>query len=376
VTYVQEDSFTNAADTVAEGAAKPESAETFNLVTELVSKIAHFLPVTDEMLEDVAQLRTLIDNRLVMGVQLEEEDQLLNGDGTAPNISGILDRTGLQTTITVGADTAADAVYQMVTDIREAFYEPNGIVINPTDWGSVNFRLAKDGSDQYFAGGPFTVVRDGTEIRVETFWNLDVVVTPAIAAGTVLVGDFTQAQVFRKGGLSVEASNSHSDYFIKNKTAIRAEERVALAVYREAVEDQNRDVPLRVLKEVELFDVSPVTFPAYAGTDGGLAVRTAEELGSPVAVSLGVPLSVAAQAGASRAPLTLFEVRKVIHLLERLADRSDEFDVPIDRVVALIETLREAEGSSDSAVRLPARAGTEMDDIRRQLDVNRNRLRT
>ena len=94
----------------------------------------------------------------------------------------------------------------MVTDIREVFHEPNGIVINPTDWGSANFRLAKDANDQYFAGGLFTG-QDGTEpVRRETFWGLDVVVTPAIAAGTVLVGDFSQAQIFRKGGVTMEAS--------------------------------------------------------------------------------------------------------------------------------------------------------------------------
>jgi hypothetical protein len=60
-----------------------------------------------------------------------------------------------------------------------------------------------------------------------------VAVTPAIVANTALVGAFkTAAQVFRKGGIRVEASNSHQDYFIKNLVAIRAEERLALAVYR------------------------------------------------------------------------------------------------------------------------------------------------
>lgn len=34
--------------------------------------------------------------------------------------------------------------------------------------------------------------------------------------------------------------------------------------------DETQDVPLRTLLEVELFDVSPVTFPAYPTTDIGL----------------------------------------------------------------------------------------------------------
>ncbi|MEX0990065.1 MAG: phage major capsid protein [Actinomycetota bacterium] len=231
VLYVEEQSFTNAAATVAEAAEKPESAMVFNQVNEPVRKVATWLPVTDEMLEDVEALRSFIDVRLTTGVQLEEEDQLLNGDGTPPNISGILDRSGLQTTITVGALNAADSVYQMVTTIRDAFYQPNGMVIHPIDWGSSDFRLAKDGNEQYFAGGPFTGQYGVGGIIGETFWGLNVVVTPAIAQGSVLVGDFSQAQIFRRSGITVEASNSHSDYFTHDKTAIRAEERFALAVY-------------------------------------------------------------------------------------------------------------------------------------------------
>ena len=79
----------------AAGAAKPESTITFTQVTEDVRKIATFLPVSDEMLEDVAQIRSYLDSRLVLFVQHAEEAQLIAGDGTAPNISGILDRTGL-----------------------------------------------------------------------------------------------------------------------------------------------------------------------------------------------------------------------------------------------------------------------------------------
>jgi HK97 family phage major capsid protein len=231
VTYFEEQTFTNAAAATSEGAVKQESALVFNQVTDSVRKLAHWIPVTDEMLDDVSALRGFINQRLVVGLQLEEEDQLLNGDGNAPNISGILDRTGLQTEIDIGAANAADSVYGMVTAIREDNYEPNGMVVHPLDWGSTDFRLSKDANEQYLAGGPFTGQYGNGGIVGDVFWGLRVVVTAAIAQGTVLVGDFNQAQVFRKQGITVEASNSHSDYFIYNKTAIRAEERLALAVY-------------------------------------------------------------------------------------------------------------------------------------------------
>lgn len=231
IVYMKESTFTNAAATVTEGDPKPESTLIFDQVTDAVRKIAHWLPVTEEMLEDVPAIRSYIDMRLRLGVELEEEDQLLNGDGTAPNISGILDRSGLTTTVVAGGspgDSNADAIFKAMMDIAwGAFIQADGVVMNPTNWETI--ALSKNADDQYYGGGPFNTP------PIPRLWGLPVVLSPTIAANTALVGAFrTAAQVFRKGGIRVEASNSHSDYFIKNLVAIRAEERLALAVYRPA----------------------------------------------------------------------------------------------------------------------------------------------
>lgn len=228
IIYMKETVFTNNAAAVAEAAEKPESVLRFDQVTEAVRKIAHWLPVSEEMLEDVAQIRSYIDARLRLGVQLEEEDQLLNGDGTAPNISGILDRAGLATSIVrTNPDTNADALLKQAMAIfASAFLMPDGFVLNPVNWTSTI--LLKTTTGEYLAGGPFS------PMTTPTLWGLPVAVTPSIVANTGLVGAFKMgAQVFRHGGIRVEASNSHADFFIKNLVAIRAEERLALAVYRE-----------------------------------------------------------------------------------------------------------------------------------------------
>jgi HK97 family phage major capsid protein len=226
VTYMKETTFTNAAAPTAEAAAKPESTLVFNQVTDNVQKIAHFLPVTEEMLEDVAQIRSYVDGRLRLGVQLTEEDQLLNGSGTPPAIQGILNRSGLTAAQARGTDTNADAIFKQITTIATTvFIDPDGVVINPANWQTI--MLAKDANGQYYGAGPFA---SQTQM---TIWGLPAVRTPSITANTALVGAFAQAaQVFRKGGIRVEASNSHQDFFIKNLVAIRAEERLALAVYR------------------------------------------------------------------------------------------------------------------------------------------------
>jgi HK97 family phage major capsid protein len=227
VRYLKETTATNAAAAVAEGATKPESTLIFDQVDEPVKKIATLLPVTDEMLEDVAQVRSYIDQRLRLFLILTEEDQLLNGSGVGANLTGLLNRAGLQTQAK-GADSAIDAIYKAITKVRQnSFLEPDAVVIEPADWQDI--RLAKDLNGAYYGGGPFGPMYG------DNLWGLRVVVTSAIATGTALVGAYkTAAQLFRRGGVAVEASNSHSTFFAENKTAIRAEERLALAVYRPA----------------------------------------------------------------------------------------------------------------------------------------------
>jgi HK97 family phage major capsid protein len=224
ISYYEETTFTNAAATVAEGAAKPESALDFTEVTETVRKIATWIPATSEFLEDNAGMRSYIEQRLRFMVEREEEDQLLNGNGTPPNISGILDRA-IQT---IGSTNDLDAIYRAITEVRvDGLAEPTAVVIHPLSWQ--NLRLAKDGDDRYFGPGPFAP--DTTE----RIWGLQVRVTPMIAEGTALVGAFRpHAQIFRKGGVRVVASTEHASYFVENKVAILAEERLALAVYRPA----------------------------------------------------------------------------------------------------------------------------------------------
>jgi HK97 family phage major capsid protein len=219
----------NAADTVAEGAAKPESTIVFEGATAPVRKIATWLPVSEEILEDVPALRAYLDVRLRLFVDLKEDDQLLNGNGVAPNILGLMNLPGITAAHPRGADSNAEAIMKQTGIIETATsMEVDGYVIHPTNWESILLLKAADGT--YIAGGgPLSAPGP------KTLWGRPVAVTPAIALGTALVGAFkTAAQYFRRGGMRVEASNSHSDFFVKNLVAIRAEKRGALAAYREA----------------------------------------------------------------------------------------------------------------------------------------------
>ena len=232
IRYLVESVVTNAAAATAEGELFPESALTFTKVDEVLHKITTFLPISDEMLEDWAQSQSYIDARLILFVKLAEEVQLLNGDGTGTNLVGLMNRAGLATPIVKGTapslvgDNSMDAIYRQITAIRTtAFLEPDAIAIDPLGWQ--NILLAKNTYGNYYANGPFASAEN------PMLWSKKVAVSFNSAANSAVVGAFAQAaQVFRKGGLTVEASNSHADYFQRNLTAIRAEERLALAVYR------------------------------------------------------------------------------------------------------------------------------------------------
>jgi HK97 family phage major capsid protein len=226
--YMREKTFTNAAAPVTEGAAKPESTLVFDQATAPVQKIAHWLPVTEEMLEDFSAIRSYIDARLRLGLDLTKEDQLLNGSGTPPALLGLLNTPGLTAAQARGADSNADAIFREITKVVLAsFIQPDGIVLNPTNWQTI--QLTKNAAGNYLGTGPWGAA------QTPMLWGLPVVSTPSIVANTALVGAFQQcAQEFAKGGVRVEVSNSHSDFFVKNLVAIRAEQRLALAVYRPA----------------------------------------------------------------------------------------------------------------------------------------------
>lgn len=231
ISYFVEGALTGDFGTVAEGALKPEmSFGNPTAVVDALKKIAGWTKFSDELIEDADFLKTEIDVRMLYRLAMVEESQLLNGNGTGQNLLGLLNRSGVQTETATAPADRADAVFRAMTKVATATdLTADGIVINPIDYQS--FRLSKDGNGQYFGGGYFQgQYGNGGVPEQPPLWGLRTVVTPAIAAGTVLVGAFSQgATVYRKGGVRVEATNSHDVDFTSNLVTLRVEERIALA---------------------------------------------------------------------------------------------------------------------------------------------------
>lgn len=226
ITFMEETTYTNAAAEVAEGGTYAEAALAFTERTSPVRKIGVWLPVTDEQLEDVPQVRGYINNRLPFMVRQRLDSQILVGNGTAPNLRGILNTSGIQTQAK-GSDPTPDAVYKALTLVKTTGQAmPNAVVFNPADWQDVRLLRTADGI--YIWGSP-------SEAGPARIWGLPVVEAQGLTQNTALVGDFQNyAELATRRGIDVQVSNSHSTFFVEGKQAIRADVRVALVVYRPA----------------------------------------------------------------------------------------------------------------------------------------------
>jgi HK97 family phage major capsid protein len=223
--YYEETTLTNNATMVSEGVPKPESALGWTLRTEPIGKAATWIPMTREASQDNPQLEGTIRNRLTYMVERIEERQVINGNGTTPNIRGLLQRV-IQTEAK-GAGTAHDAIFRAMQKIRGSggtgFAEPTFFWVHPQNWTPI--KLATETGGRYLYGGP----ADEPQDRI---WGLPVRQTTEMPVGTALVGARPYAEVIRREEVVVMISTEHSTYFVENKIAVLAESRFGLACYR------------------------------------------------------------------------------------------------------------------------------------------------
>jgi HK97 family phage major capsid protein len=232
VEFTRENVFTNNAGAqyaspARENVTKPESGITFTLASAAVVTLAHFIPVSRQVLDDAPQLQSYVNGRLTFGLKLEEEDQLLNGAGTSGNLSGIL-ASGNNVAYNRAAtgDTRLDTLRKAITQAALSEYTADTVVINPADWEGIELLKATDG--QYIMANPMDMI--GPRI-----WGKRVVATNSIAAGTFLVGAMSMgAQIWDRMDAAVQISYEDGDNFKKNMATLLAEERLALTVYRPA----------------------------------------------------------------------------------------------------------------------------------------------
>lgn len=231
VEFARENVFTNNAGPQysspnRENVAKNESGITFTNDNAPVVTISHWIPASRQVLSDAGMLRSYIDNRLTYGLKLEEEDEVLNGDGTGGTLDGLVSQATAYSGAVSGdqaLDTLLRAMLQVTTGSE---YVADGVVLSHVDW--TDLLLLKDSQGRYLFGDP-------TGLRQPSVWGRPVVPTNSMPTNTFLVGAFAlAAQLWDREEASVRISESHDDFFVKNMVAILCEERLALTVYRPA----------------------------------------------------------------------------------------------------------------------------------------------
>jgi HK97 family phage major capsid protein len=222
-TYMEETTFTNNAAETAEGGTKPEAALALTERTANVRKIPVWIPVTDEQLEDVDGIQQYLENRLGFMVMQRLDGQMVAGNGTAPNLRGLLNVVGIQTQAK-GTDPTPDAIYKAMTKVRVVGQAiPDIVVLHPYDWQDI--RLLRTADGVYIWGNP-------SEAGPERIWSLPVAQVQAATENTGLVFDSSTTELAWKKGMTIKVSDSHGTYFVENKQAVRAEIRVAWTAYK------------------------------------------------------------------------------------------------------------------------------------------------
>lgn len=209
---------------VTDNSAFGESAFTFSTSYEAVKSIGHHVPVSRQLFEDAGSLDAFIQQELLHGLAQIIDDQLLNGDSSASALSGLITGATAYTVQSPNLTNEADILRDAIKQIENSDFQPNAIILNPSDWYDIDVKKAGASDDTYNAGEPRLVGGN-------TLWGLQVVSTPTIASGTFLVGDFNRAGIlFNRQQAEIEVSRYHDQNFEKNMLQIMASERLALVI--------------------------------------------------------------------------------------------------------------------------------------------------
>lgn len=225
IMYYEETTFVENAQFVGEGLTKPEAELGLVLRTQPIVKIAVTLPISEEQIMDVPQVRGYIDGRLTLMVKRKEEDGLLNGNGVPPQLRGFHNVIGIGSITRGTVEDNPDVILRAITDVNsiQGYANTSGIIMNPLQWLAI--RLLRTKTGDYIWGHPALV-------GPSTLWGLPVIATNAEQAGRALVGDFAgYSHISRRMGIRIDVGYIDKD-FVNDIQRIRLEERLSLEVYR------------------------------------------------------------------------------------------------------------------------------------------------
>lgn len=225
VEYLKHTGFTNNAGVVAEGAVKAESTFEFDLATANVVTIAHWTKITEQLAADAPAVTAYINAKMMYGLQLKVDNQIISGTGTSTQLGGFLksdNHTDYSSAVTVptGANLM-DFALLIKTKLDTLGYPPKVLLLNPADWAGL--ALLKDTQKRYLLGGP-------AGVTTKSLWGLPVETTASVPSGKYVMADFALGStIYDRQEVALEIDREGDD-FRKNLLTIRVERRLGLGV--------------------------------------------------------------------------------------------------------------------------------------------------
>lgn len=224
--------FTNNAAEVGEATStsgssgtKPESGHTWTQKSQTSKTIAHWEPCTKKMLNNAGQVKGIIETDLMDGLEDRLEGQAINGDGSGDTLTGILNTSGIQTQGFV-TDIFVTLLKSKTAVRLNARRTVSANLLSPEDIESILLARVDGTTGLFLYGGP------GAQTGPFTVWGVPTAESENVATGTAIVADWKQAKLFDVVRAQIDWTNSHSDWFVRNIEAVRAEMDVLFAIYQ------------------------------------------------------------------------------------------------------------------------------------------------
>ena len=185
--------------------------------------IAGYVRISRQMLDDIPAMTSFLQSRLLEKYLIAEDAQILSGDGTAPNLQGIL---GVATAATGAATVDVEQLVQAIAQLESSNYSATGIMVNPTDWAAI--MNTKNTNAAYSLPASTVVTTDGNV----SIAGIPLYKSTAIAVDKFLVGDWSMgAQIMQRNGISVQFFDQDGNNAVENMITVRVEARIAFPIY-------------------------------------------------------------------------------------------------------------------------------------------------
>ena len=227
IRFPKESAYSDNAAATAETSAFGQSDFDLAASTVNVEKIGTYMRITGEMLDDIKQLTSYLSARVPEKVLSVEDNEILNGDGSSPNLDGLFtDGAAFAAggfALAIESANEFDVLTVALNQLALSNYQADTILLNPTDLHKMI--LLKSTANEYLRNQIFSGLQP-------TINGIPVTVNTAVTSGKFLVGNLRQSsQLWIRENLAVEFSREDSDNFQKNFVTVRAMERVALTNY-------------------------------------------------------------------------------------------------------------------------------------------------